>query len=183
LWRGWGAPPREDIRLFGVDLGVGEHAGRYEAWNACDLDDQRPHFAHRFDAALMSHVLPQLRDPLGTLRWTAQALESGAQVYIEWGNPDASVMPLRNELAQRNVDVIMLNPREDSAIRTTFTVPQMAAAVQEAGLRVLDCGQVRMGAVADALVAEGRASGDVGAMTHGLWGRFGLSLYLTAEKP
>lgn len=181
-WKRWGDPPRGDIRLFGIDLGMGEHAGAYERWTICDLDREFPSYDIAFDGAMLAQVLCQLARPQETLAWAASALAPGAAMYIEWQSPDAAQLPRRGELQAHNVDVVILNPSDDVANRNVFTLPEMARMIEKAGLKLIDCGQVRLGPVADALVQEARAAADVASVTFGLWGRLGASLYLVAER-
>jgi SAM-dependent methyltransferase len=181
-WRLWGDPARADIRLFGVDLGMGEHAGAYERWAVCDLDREFPDFGVAFDGAMLAQVLCQLARPQDTLAWVAQSLAPGGVAYIEWQSPDASRLPRRSDLKAQDIDVVILNPSDDAANRNAFTLPEMAAMTAQAGLKMIDCGQVRLGPVADALVQEAHAAADIASVTFALWGRLGASLYLVAEK-
>ncbi len=181
-WKRWGDPPRGDIRLFGIDLGMGEHAGAYERWTVCDLDREFPSFDIAFEGAMLAQVLCQLARPQETLTWVAGALAPGGTVYIEWQSPDANRLPRRSDLLAHNIDVVILNPSDDVANRNAFTLPEMAAMTAKAGLKMVDCGQVRLGPIADALVREAQATSDVASVTVGLWSRLGASLYLVAEK-
>ncbi|MDR3537324.1 MAG: class I SAM-dependent methyltransferase [Acetobacteraceae bacterium] len=181
FWREWGPPPRPDIALFGVDRQPGEHAARYAAWAAVDLDATLPDFAgERFDGFLMSHVVEHLADPARLLAWMATVAAPGARVYLEWPHPDTRRLPSADALRARGFDIQIFNFTDDATHLHAPSEAEIAGMLRATGFDVREAGRIEPGLLARELLARGVAQDVMAWRQMGLWGVAGWAAYAIA---
>jgi len=95
-WKKWGSPIREDLRMYGIDLKVGEFATLYENFEALNLDENKlPYDSGFFDAVISTHVFEHLRHPKEVADQILRTLKPGGECYLETPNLNSLNTPSR----------------------------------------------------------------------------------------
>jgi methyltransferase family protein len=179
-WKSWGRPPRPDLKLYGVDLDVGQYSNLYAAWEAINLDERLPEFpGARLNGFFTTHLIEHLSAPDRLIKWIAGRAEPGAAVYIEWPNPTSVDLPKREKLLERGIEVTTSNFWDDDTHKNAPELGAVCGWLAEAGLALVSSGIIDLGIIGEELFA--RAT-DLGTRTMGYWSIAKFSLYAVAVK-
>jgi SAM-dependent methyltransferase len=182
LWRNWLEPFRTDIRMFGVDLAIGQYAKLYDRWWTGNLDIGHPNFENqKFDAFLASHFIEHLASLPKLIAYLAQVSEPGARLYFEWPAPHTINLPSAKVIAVHGFHIQTLNFYDDGSHIQTYSLDEVTMALEREGFTVVEQGEIRLAALAQELLARGRRTDELTWRQMGLWAAIGWCNYLTAE--
>lgn len=182
-WRGWNKPDRADISMYGVDLARGVHAGDYAEWESGNLDNAMPSFPGvSFEAIVCSHLIEHIQRPAELIRWMSNRMSPRGRLYLEWPNQTSLDLPSRDELAAAGWPVMISNFYDDDTHRRLPPEEDIVAALDAAGLAIVERGVIDMGELTDQLIAMGRQLSDPQMTLQGFWSLTHWSRYVIAEK-
>jgi hypothetical protein len=178
-----GEPRRADIRLFGVDQRMGEHAALYEAWEVVNLDTGKPRFPGiRFDAFYASHLIEHLASPDDLVQYMACVANERAEVYFEWPSPKTQFFPTSVAFEhETGLHVLPLNFFDDHTHKATFDIGTVSAMLARSGFETVESGEIDLGEIAIEHMARGKRLGG-GWFGTGLWSIVGWASYVHAQR-
>lgn len=181
FWSEWGLPDRRDIEFFGVDLGRGPHASRYQDWRVANLDEGLPDFGRPFHGFLASHLIEHVADPAGLLAAIRAQGAPCARVYLEWPHPRSTGFPPAALLADCGFVMQTFNFFDDATHRRTPERREMEALLEGHGFDVVESGEINLGPVAEELMARGIRKDDMTWRQMGIWAATGWCNYVIGQ--
>jgi hypothetical protein len=179
-WKSWGKPLRPDLKLYGVDLNIGQYSDLYAAWEAINLDERLPKFPGiKLNGFYTTHLIEYLARPDRLIKWIAGRAEPGAGVYIEWPNPTSADLPKREELLEQGIEVITSNFWDDATHKNAPDLTTVSGWLAECGLTVISSGIIDLGMIGEELFVRAI---DPGTRSMGYWSMTNFSLYAVAAK-
>jgi len=118
----------EGINIVSLAEGSPERAA-FDVYAVADLDESDLAFAPDggYDYVVCSHTIEHLRDGLALVSRLAAKVAPGGRLYLEWPAPASERFPVRG---------LGLHFRDDASHIRTYTLAEVVAAVQRAGLEV-----------------------------------------------
>ncbi|HEV2508983.1 class I SAM-dependent methyltransferase [Bosea sp. (in: a-proteobacteria)] len=183
FWREWMPPVRKDIRMYGVDLAVGQHSKNYEAWDVVNLDDGRPNFPGvRFNGYLASHLIEHLSNLDNLFSYIAETAADGARIYFEWPNPKTMAFPKAADLKEKGFTLQTCNFFDDGTHQHTYEVDLVREKLSRYGFTMVEGGEIDLGIIAEELMARGHKLDNMIWRQMGFWSALGWSNYIIARK-
>src|ERR1700733_13890981 len=169
-WGRWGAPVRDDIAFYGVDINLGEHSKHYRAWETLDLDAARPEFRGvTFDACVLSHVIEHVRDPARVLGWIGEHSRPGTLLYCEWPGMASLHQPSRDALLAYGIDIMITNFFDDASHVGPVSQADLIGWLAAAGFSVVEAGTIDLGLIGEEMLVRGLKDGDGFKKLCGFW--------------
>jgi SAM-dependent methyltransferase len=182
FWRGYLAPNRSDVKLYGVDLVEPLTKTLYEEFQVADLNAGIPFPELAFDAVIASHVLEHVVDARHTFSQIAKRLRVGGLAYIETPAPSSKTLPSAAEYRDAGWPMMISNFHDDVTHRDTVDLPTLAGFGEANGLRCIQQGHVNSPYLEDALIAQGCAWKDSEVLLYGYWSATKWAQYAVFEK-
>jgi SAM-dependent methyltransferase len=183
VWKGWGPPLRDDIRMYGIDLLEGEYFDRYEDFDLIDLSTTRTKFeTGMFDAAVLSHIIEHVGDQRALIAEMRRVLKPNAKAYIEWPHPASTRFPRSSVLASMGLHTHTVNFFDDGTHLSAFPPEETKARLIEGGFEIVSSGMVFNDFLAPELISYGFKNQDQETTTYGIWLLLGFSTYIIAER-
>ena len=184
VFRGWLEPLREDLRMYAYSLEKGTHFNAYLGYELGNWDKGPPAFSGmQFDGIVAAHFIEHLGDATTFIDWAAQRLAPGGRVYIEWPSQHSLELPKKDELAERGIDVIISNFKDDN---THNRLPDRQAIVnrlEEAALLIDQQGVIKLPFFEEELLAHCATSGDDPVMKlAAFWSKTRWAQYVIASR-
>ena len=182
VWKLWGEPVRDDIRMCAIDLVRGEYFDRYQDFQLIDASRERTKFADAaFDAAHLSHVVEHVASLPGLLAELRRLLKPGGKVYIEWPHPASTRFPRAQALAELGILATTVNFFDDLTHVNVLEPRELIARLNDCGFDVLTAGTITNDGLAPQLLSYGIDHRDAEITTYGLWLALRFSTYVIAE--
>jgi 2-polyprenyl-3-methyl-5-hydroxy-6-metoxy-1,4-benzoquinol methylase len=183
LWREHFEPARADIRMFAIDLAMGEHFAGYEASQIGDVEEQGIRFDGAFDAAIASHIIEHLKDPKGFLGMVFARLAPGGRIYLETPAPQSKDLPKTSEMAARGVPVMISSFFDDASHVETIELRTLIDWARAAGFAIETAGTVRVPFMEDPLMQYAADNADAEMGLYGYWSATQWAQYLILRRP
>lgn len=183
-WKSWLKPVRDDLNFYGVDLGDNPRKHLYAGFSQCNAEtEELPWDGVAFDALMASHVLEHLNDPAQTLKRLAARLAPGARLYIEVPSPASTVLPAAETFRGEGWPMIISNFHDDCTHLRTYSLAELAAMAEAAGLQVTGQGVIENPLLADPFIDFALRHNDGEMMLYGYWLATGWAHYIELIKP
>lgn len=166
----------EAINIVPLAEGSPERAA-FDIYTVADLDESDLAFApdDAYDYVVCSHTIEHLRDGLALVPRLAAKVAPGGRLYLEWPAPASERFPIRG---------VGLHFRDDASHIRTYTLTEVVAAIEQAGLEVQYAGPRRHWlriALAPALAAY-HALRRRELKLYDLWDVTGFALVVRAQR-
>lgn len=169
FWKAWAVPKRADLKFYGIDLSVGEHADLYERFDGLNLDESAfPYEDNFFDAIYSTHVLEHLRRPQAVLKEMCRVLKPGGMCYIEVPNHNTVNVPSMNEFKEQGFVTTTMNFYDDKTHLTPYSNDELKELLGS-NVKVLESGTIQNPYLAEMLISYGYQRCDQEITTYGLW--------------
>lgn len=183
MWKEWGSPQRDDIRMYAIDLVRGAYFDRYEDFELIDPSSTQTKFVDAsFDAALLSHVIEHVGDQRALFAELRRVLKPNAKAYLEWPHPASTRFPRSSMLASAGLVTHTVNFYDDDTHLSAFPPEETKARLIEGGFEVISSGMVTNDFLAPELINYGFKHQDQETTTYGVWLLLGFSTYIVAER-
>ena len=182
FWREYLEPRRTDIRLYGIDLAAPAAKALYDEFAVVNLDDRFPFPDARFDAAVASHLLEHVKDPVAILAGISERLRPGARAYVEMPAPISKTLPTAETYRDRGWPMIISNFHDDATHRETMALGELVSAAASCGLECVESGVISAPFLEDTLVARGLAWKDSEILLYGYWSKTRWAQYAVLER-
>jgi SAM-dependent methyltransferase len=183
VWKEWGSPLRDDIRMYAIDLFEGEYYDRYADFELIDPSSRRTKFADAmFDAAVLSHIIEHVADQRGLISEVRRVLKPGGRVYVEWPHPASTRFPRSSMLAGLGLKTSTINFFDDGTHLSALPPEETKARLIDCGFDIIASGMISNDFLAPQLISYGYKHGDVETTTYGVWLLLGFSTYIIAER-
>lgn len=187
FWKGWGNPERNDIKMFGVDLSLGEFADRYERFDAADLNKDRLDFDdNSIDVIYSTHVFEHLKDFPHITEEFYRVLKNDGLIYIETPNQNSKDTLPRKIFLEHGFEVSTTNFYDDETHMQPFNSTQLLTLFHNnqvaSPFELIAQGTIRNDFLADKLVSYGFANKDQEVTTYGIWLLAEWCDYVTIRK-
>lgn len=182
FWKSWFEPERLDIKMYGVDLACGEHAGLYERFDALNLDnDPLPHSDGFFDVVYSTHVLEHLQRPEKVLNEILRVLRPGGLCYLEVPNHNTLTLPTRAEYKLKGYKTSTINFHDDLTHLRPYSHGEIIKMLENKA-QILESGTIQAPYLAKVLTEWGFKNEDQEITTYGLWLQTEWSDYVCFRK-
>lgn len=182
FWKTWKAPERSDLKLYGIDLTIGEYADMYERFDKLDLDiDPLPYENNFFDAIYSTHVLEHLRFPQKVINELCRVLQPGGICYIEVPNHNTVNVPSKDEFLAQGFITSTMNFYDDKTHLSPYSSYEIVKLLGKQ-FEVLEMGSIQNPYLSELLTAYGYQYRDQEITTYGLWLRTNWCDYVWARK-
>ena len=182
FWKTWETPDRSDLKFYGVDLSIGEHAGLYERFDQLNLDHAAlPYEDNFFDAVYSAHVLEHLRQPHAVVADICRVLKPGGVCYIEVPNHNTLTVPTMEEFKAQGFVTTTMNFYDDATHLTPYSCDELEALFAPV-IKVLEKGTIQNPYLSELLTAYGYQHQDQEITTYGLWLKALWSDYIWIKK-
>lgn len=183
IFRDWPMPKRNDLKLFAVSLKEGMHFNKYDGYEVKNIDKDELFVGKTFDAAFSVNCAEHING--GIYRMAdicAQKVKYGGLIFIEMPSPKMKTLPRMKEFLMKGLQVSTTNFFDDSTHKNTVDLPEMRAAIEQAGFLVEESGVVRNRYLEDQMLALGNKLNDVFLSTMAIWMLYGVQQYVVAER-
>lgn len=182
-WKKWGAPVRDDIEIYAVDLYKGEFFDKYDGFQVCNLEiDNIEYDNEYFDVIIMSHLLEHIKNRIKLLKELYRLLKLGGKAYIEVPTPETLNYPSRFAFLDKGINVSTLNFYDDKTHIRTFDIVDLQKICISNGFKVLETGIIENKYLEDELFTYGINHNDQEVTTYSIWSKLRWAQYLVIEK-
>ncbi|HEV3085631.1 MAG TPA: class I SAM-dependent methyltransferase [Candidatus Elarobacter sp.] len=183
VWKEWGSPVRDDLRMYAIDLFEGEYFDRYADFELIDPAAKRTKFDDAtFDAAVLSHVIEHVGDQRALLGELRRVLKPGAKAYIEWPHPASTRFPRASMLAGLGLKTSTINFFDDGTHLSALQPEETKARLIDSGFDIVASGMIANDFLAPQLISYGYKYFDEETTTYGVWLLLGFSTYIIAQR-
>jgi hypothetical protein len=183
LFKDWLAFPRPDLVFVGLSLETGVHTGRYDEFQVCDLDSEKPALKNKPTAIIACQLIEHVKDYRELLKWFFDLLPSGGTVFIDWPSSHTVDLPSREVFASKGFNITTLNFFDDHTHKNALSTDEVVSAAKAIGFSVINQGMVDMPYLADRLRDEGRMKDDGYLLSMAMWLKTNFVSYCTFKKP
>lgn len=185
LFRNWLEPRRPDLKMYAYSLEKGRRFDAYAGYELGNWEAGPPRFdGVAFDAIIACHFIEHVGDPHAFLDWAGGRLQAGGRIYVEWPSPESLRLPLRTDLLERGVDVIISNFHDDSTHRQLPDRAELLARLERAGWLIDQQGLIKLPFFEEELLARcDETPADPVAKLSAFWSRTRWAQYFIASKP
>lgn len=185
VFKAWPEPARTDLKLFAYSIEKGEHFDKFESYEISDWNVAPPSFGGRkFDAIVCAHFIEHIADPATFVEWSAQKLEAGGRLYVEWPSVHSMNLPPLASVRDAGVPLIISRYEDDNTHQ--HSIPdrgQICSALRSAGLEIEHEGLIRLPWIEEELMANHRDADDPFPRQAAFWSKTGWSQFVIATKP
>lgn len=183
FWKQWEQPDRSDLRFYGIDLSVGEHAALYEKFDSLNLDsDKLPYEDNFFDAAYSTHVLEHLHHPEETLAEVLRVTKSGGYIYLETPNHNSLDVPTCEEFERHGFVTSTMNFYDDRTHLRPYSSSEIEHMFYHEGVETFEQGTIQNPYLEEILIDYGHRYEDKEMTTYGFWLKSHWSDYVWLRK-
>lgn len=184
VFRRWPPPPRADLRMYAYSLVKGAQFDAYDGFELGNWESGPPTFAGvEFDAVFCCHFIEHLADVVPFLLWTAQRLRGGGRLYVEWPSPFSTLLPKRQDLADRGVKLLISSFYDDATHKKVHDRSSVVNALSGAGFYIEVQGYVSLPLVEEEVLAHvAKGLDDPYAAQMAFWSKTRWSQYVVAVR-